>query len=125
MIRFKTQKARSRFFMMHPQLQIIACEMMLFCYERTQPFMITETRTNHDDDKQVGRVSSTHRTGRAFDIRTSHWTDSFREQFINHFTFKYWELGAFSNKTKERNVLVYHNHQGWHIHVQLDRRFSC
>jgi hypothetical protein len=67
----------------------------------------------------AGRVSDTHKEGRAVDISVIGWKDP--KGFCNDFNKKYERLGAMSKSTGKRTPCVYHSisgDSGWHIHLQ-------
>ena len=118
---FKHHKDNHRFFLMHPQTQLIAVDMYLYCYKRDIPYVITSTLSTELEDQKLKRRSSTHRTGRAFDLRSNHWDASFISEFMQYFEDKYKDVAAFSRSRGERALCIYHDN---HIHVQVDPEFS-
>lgn len=120
---FKTQKAAEGFELMRPKAQEIAKEMAEWSLKvHGVELVFTETVSTLGEDQELGRVSDTHRTGRAFDIRTAGLSKEFIHDFIQYFTTLYGRLGAVSGKTKKPNLIHYKPHgTGPHFHVQIRR----
>lgn len=124
-MKFKTSEVEERFSLMHPQVQKLAQEMDEWTKEKYDiELTLTATTSNADEDKLLGRVSDTHRTGRAFDIRTSDLPDTLIAEFCAYFRKKYNnKLGALTGES--RQLIVYKPHgTGPHLHVQLNRTFT-
>lgn len=117
---FKHEKDRELFFCMSPIAQIIACDISYYCFLKKKKFTITETVSTIHDDKLLKRVSDTHRTGRAFDVRTREWSMEFCVELCSHFNKKYSEFSAI-NKSGEKRLMVLKSD---HIHVQIARIHS-
>jgi hypothetical protein len=123
-MKFKTEQVEKRFSNIHLTLVAMCRAMDEYCDLHGMEFMLTETRTTPEEDKALGRVSTSHAEGRAVDIRTKDWPEAFRTRFIETFTIRFGGMGAYS-KDGKRNFLVYHDSgHGAHIHAQLDKTFS-
>lgn len=120
-MKFKNKKVEERFHNMTKTAQRLAGEMCAWALEyHGIELVITETWTLAAEDHKLGRVSDTHRTGRAFDIRTKNLPDWFKPKFIEHFNFLYQKrLGA---QTKDGAVLIVDKAHGngphWHVQVR-------
>lgn len=124
-MKFKTEEVQDRFMLMHPRAQELAREMDEWTMKHFgKELTITATTSTAAEDKALGRVSDTHRTGRAFDIRTSDLTDTIIANLCTYFRRLYnQKLGASSNK--QCNLIVYRPHgTGPHLHVQLNRKYT-
>lgn len=121
---FKNELVESRFEFMCEEAKALAKEMSFWLLKKYNVEMvITETFTTEQEDQLLKRQSDTHRTGRAFDIRTGSIPNDILAEFIAVFRKKYSSIGAFANG--QRNLIVYKPHgTGPHLHVQLDRKFS-
>lgn len=84
---------------------------------------ITATVSTSDEDKALGRVSDTHRTRRAFDVRTSGLPESFIAELIGVFNKKYGKYGAVASAIPQLIVNKPHG-SGPHLHVQLNRKYA-
>ncbi len=122
---FKTEAAFDGLAKMHPKAQ----EVLKYAIDQAlilgvkEP-MITETFTTVEHDKALGRVSSSHSQGRAFDFRTWNLNESQLKTLNGLLTAKYGKIGAI-NKLGTRQLVVFHDiGLGPHFHVQLDGRFK-
>lgn len=107
---------------MRPVAQSLAKEMDEWAKAQGVDLVFTATATTLEEDRKLGRVSDTHRTGRAFDIRTSGLSQEFIHDFIQYFTTLYPNLGAVSGKSGKPNLIHYKPHgTGPHFHVQIRR----
>jgi hypothetical protein len=121
---FKSDVARNRYHCMHSHCIEIAEDMAEWCEERKVPFVITETVSTPGEDLKLQRVSSTHRTGRAFDISLRGWLEKAICEFMDHFEDRYKHLAAIGKKTGEPELLVRHIGTADHIHVQIGVPFA-
>lgn len=122
---FKTDKVRIRFQYLHPKMQEIAEEMVEWLLGKGIDPEITETVTTLKEDAAIGRVSDSHRKGRAIDIRTRNWPRPLVKIFETHFEKKYGSLGAIGATTGVPNFLLFHDiGHGEHYHAQLNKKFT-
>lgn len=125
MIEFKHDKDMKLFFLMHPLLQIIATDGSYWAYKNGLDFVITETITTISDDSSKKRVSSSHREHRAFDLRSSGWSQEEIKNFEIYLSEKYRGLGAISSKTGKENLVEHHDSgYGPHFHIQIHSKFG-
>jgi len=119
---FKTKKAQEGFSLMHPVAQSLAVEMDEWAKEQEVDLVFTATVSSLEEDKKLGRKSDTHRTGRAFDIRTSNLSEEFISAFIERFNMLYGDsIGAIGSNGLPK-LIVYRPHgTGPHFHVQIRR----
>jgi hypothetical protein len=120
-MKFKDQEVEARFTLMHPVAQELAKQMDQWSQEHYGiELTLTATTSTREEDKALGRVSDTHRTGRAFDVRTRDLPESLIAEMLAHFRFLYPKLGAFTGK--QHQLIVYKPHgTGPHLHVQIKR----
>jgi hypothetical protein len=84
---------------------------------------ITATVSTLAEDKILGRVSDTHRTRRAFDIRTNDLPEAMIAELCAEFRKKYGKYGAVASAIP--SLIVYKPHgTGPHLHVQLSRKYT-
>lgn len=123
-MKFKTDTVKDRFYLLHPMAVKIAMEMDQYAQEKYNiELTITSSVTTPQEDKELNRVSDTHRTRRAWDIRTKDLPDSLIAELCSVFRKKYGKLGAVSNG--QANLIVYRPHgTGPHLHCQLNRKHS-
>lgn len=123
-MRFKDDKAEKNFEKMLLPTKWLAVEMHVWAESKGVTLTFTATWSTSEEDKVLGRVSDTHRTGRAFDIRTSDLSPEFIEEFMKHFNGKYQEkMGAV---TPHGPVLILFKPHGTgpHFHVQIKRGYN-
>jgi len=122
---FKTQLAYDRQAYWCPEIALVAAESIE--YAKTIGVdcpIITESVTTLAEDQALKRVSSTHREGRAFDLRTIDWSGEQIDAMVSHLTATFPELGALSPEGI-RTIALYHDSgYGPHFHVQVDRKFQ-
>jgi hypothetical protein len=127
---FTNPSARENWDKMLPRTQRLANEMALWLWDTYKIyFYLTETATTKEQDNALQRVSSTHRDGRAFDVRivdpvtgVQVFPEDIIAKFCAYFRKKYSNLGAVSGDTRDRNLIVYKPHgSGKHLHIQIKR----
>lgn len=123
-MKFSSEKAAQRFNLMWPRTQELAIEMDAWAQEKYGiELTLTETFTTVAEDRELKRVSSTHRGGRAFDVRVKDLPDSLIAEFCAYFRKKYPTLGATANG--QYQLIVYKPHgTGPHFHVQIRRNYT-
>lgn len=128
-IRFASDRARKGWDMMLPPTQRLANEMARWLWIEFGIYLtLTETHTSKEQDNALQRVSTTHRDGRAFDVRIRDplsgdilLSEDVIAKFCAHFRKKYPNLGAISKGTPgQRSLIVYKPHgSGPHLHIQI------
>jgi hypothetical protein len=123
-MRFKTLKAEHRFSDLGELLQKIVIEMDEYAQEKYGiQLTFTETVTTLEEDKAVNRLSDTHRTRRAVDIRVEDLPESLIAELCAVFRKKYGKHGAIASAMPQ--LIVYKPHgTGPHLHVQVSRKYS-
>lgn len=120
---FKSEKAFNRSLYMHPITLMIMWDMYHYCLSRDLEFVVTETVTTLQEDKDLGRMSSSHRTGRAFDLRNRSWDLLQIKSFESHFNKKYEKYAAMDRHGHKRLVVSIPHGSGPHFHVQIHSRY--
>lgn len=132
-ITFSSDRAAHGWHLMKKNTRDLAIEMAQWLWDTHQiKMVITETHTTKEQDEALQRVSSTHRDGRAFDVRVRDphtgivvLPESVIAQFCAYFRKKYPNLGAVSGSrpaSRNRNLIVYKPHgSGPHLHIQIKR----
>lgn len=122
---FKTDKAYNRCLCLHPIALLILWDMWGYCLENNLEFKVTETVTTLEEDAELGRLSSTHRSARAFDLRNRSWSLWEIKTFERFFNEKYREkYGAIDSAGKRRLIVSIPHGSGPHFHVQIHKDFS-
>jgi hypothetical protein len=122
-MKFKTPDVEARFKDLHPQAQKIATEMDEWSVKNFQKELtLTATCSSKAEDKLLKRVSDTHRTRRAWDIRVNDLSEDHISQLCAHFRKLYTKYGAVASGGAQ--LIVYKPHgSGPHLHCQLNRTY--
>lgn len=123
-LKFSSPAAEAGFEKMKLHTKWLAVEMHLWAEAEGHTLTFTATFSTPEEDKKLGRVSDTHRTGRAFDIRTRDLPAEFISKFIEHFNTLYNRtMGAVTKDGP--NLIVHKPHgSGPHLHVQIRRDYE-
>tara|TARA_R110000868_G_scaffold292023_1_gene552549 strand:+ start:963 stop:1358 length:396 start_codon:yes stop_codon:yes gene_type:complete len=123
-MKFKTKDVETRFTDMADLAQRIAKEMDLYSQEKYGiQLTLTTTVSTKAEDTELSRTSDTHRTRRAFDIRTGDLPDELVAELCSVFRKKYGRFGAVTSALP--SLIVYRPHgTGPHLHVQLSRKYA-
>ena len=121
-MKFKHEKDKKLFLDLHPMLLRIMFHMNYWCFARKLPFVVTSTLSTKQEDIALKRTSTSHKTGRAFDIaiRELSWTTDDLDNFKIDFEKLYGKFGAVSKRDLVRRLVVIKNN---HIHVQIGWEF--
>lgn len=124
-MKFKNNHVKDRFDLLHPRAKEIIQEQSDYCFAEGEDFILTETVTTAMEDMHLGRVSSSHRECRAWDIRTKTWKQGFAQKFCDYFEGKYNDIGAVSKSDMKRRFTVDKSNTAKpHIHCQLSKDFA-
>lgn len=123
-MKFKDDVIAARFSDMNITAQKIATEMDEFTQKNfgTQ-ITITATVSSKSEDATLKRVSDTHRTRRAFDVRTGDLKEEWISEIIEYFTLRYGKFGAVASE-KPQLIIQKDHGTGPHLHIQLNRKYS-
>jgi hypothetical protein len=123
-MKFKDDVVAARYEDLHKYAKQLAEEMDKWSKDNHgTELTLTATVSSRDEDKELGRISDTHRTRRAFDIRTSNLSETLIEEMCTHFRKKYKNLGATTSTGSQLIVNKPHG-TGGHLHVQLNRKYA-
>lgn len=122
-MKFKTPEVEARFSDMHPKAQELAVYMDDYAQKNYKvELTITATVSTIEEDKELKRQSDTHRTGRAFDVRTHDLPEALIAELCSVVRRNWGKYGAMVGD--QPSVIVYRPHgTGPHLHVQLNRKF--
>ena len=99
--------------------------MAMYCLEKNIPFKINSTVSTMEEDEKYGRVSNTHREGRAIDLSVEGWSENQRLIFCKIFNEKYKKEAAVSGKSFTPLLCVYGDQQHLaHIHIQINKKYA-
>lgn len=123
-MKFTCEKVQARFQDLCELAQDIARELDHLAQKHFDTeITLTETVTTYEEDSKLNRKSDTHRTRRAFDVRTFDLPEGCIAYIVKEIRKKYGMFGAVSNNQK--NLIVYKPHgTGPHLHVQVSRKFA-
>jgi len=97
---------------LHVNVLCMFSEICRYCESRNMPVTITSI---FSDRKDVKRVSNTHETGRAIDLRTMDWSETEILDLETWCNITFAEIGAISHSGGVRAAL-YHSR---HLHIQV------
>jgi hypothetical protein len=122
-LKFKDDVVAARFNDMHPKTIEVAKFMDNWCQKNYKiELTITSTVSTGKEDRELQRISDTHRTGRAFDVRTKDLPDELVAELCSVTRKEYGTLGAVASGNY--SLIVYKPHGTFqHLHVQLNRKF--
>lgn len=109
---------------MHPLIIMVLMDVKYWAMENELPFIVTETVTTMYEDIQVDRKSSSHRTGRAFDLSIRDWNNLDIKDCVNHFNKKYNHIAATSSSNGKPNLIIDHVGTARHLHFQIHSKYS-
>lgn len=123
MITFKTEKAKEQWPFVNINVKNAVYDMSEFMFKKYGiNIVVTETKTTLKEDEALNRVSSSHREGRAIDIRTKDWPTGAVSELKKEFEYLDEEIGAISSKDRKRRFIVDMPHgSGPHLHLQIGR----
>jgi len=123
-MKFKDDVIAARFTDMNKLAQTIANEMDQWSQKNYGiELTITATVSSAAEDKELKRLSDTHRTRRAWDIRTRDLPDSLIAEMIAAINKKYGKYGAVASAIPQLIVNKPHG-SGPHLHCQLSRKYA-
>jgi hypothetical protein len=121
---FKYKKDYKRYYYLHPLIVIVLLDMHHYCISKNLPFTITSTVTTIEEDNELERVSTSHRTGRAFDLSIRGWDEYNISNFVSYFNDKYRDIAAYTFNTNKPMLVVDHVGTARHLHVQIHKKYS-
>jgi len=126
MIKFKHESDQKCFLYISPKLGEVMIDMYQWFNKCGYDFVVTSVIRKAND----GSASSTHQTGRAFDVRLKHIANSwegqeFIQDTISYFNHKYANVAAFSRSKREPTLIIAHGQgDNFHFHVQLNMKYE-
>jgi hypothetical protein len=115
---------KTRLLYLHPMTMIFLCDVIQWAESKGLPVKITDAVSTRDEDKELDRLSATHREGRAFDISTKDWPRDLIDECRMVFFAKYRLLAAIGEGGEPRPIVYHDSGHGFHIHCQLGRKFA-
>jgi len=121
LIEFASKKAQTRALGLTEAAKIVMNGMAELCSELGVPFVVTSTVSTKEEDQWLGRVSATHREGRAFDVRTRDWSDDECAKIVKLTEKKFKKYAATNSAGKPALVVDKSKTGAPHLHVQVAR----
>ena len=123
-IKFKHRKQVITLMFMHPLIVMVMFDMAFWCDERNIDYVVTDTISTIEEDKELNRVSDSHRTKRAFDLRSWTFTSGQIDEFIKHFNEKYEDIASISASDLVQRLVVIHGEGDQvHFHIAIHSRY--
>jgi hypothetical protein len=126
MLKFKEEKDKMLFSMLNPILIMIYADLYLYAKEKYNvELVITDTISTLEKDKELGRVSASHREARAIDIRTKD-IDAFTvNDLVNYINTRLaYKKYHYMSKSGVKRLAYYHTHRGEHIHLAIHKKYA-
>lgn len=126
MIKFKHEADQDCFLYISPKLGEIMIDMHQWFEKCGYDFVITSVIRKADNIS----VSSTHQTGRAFDVRmkdiiSKNESHNFISDTVATFNHKYKDVAAFSKSRQAPTLIIPHGEgDNFHLHVQLSHKYT-
>lgn len=111
----------------HPYLLLVLSGLVAYVHDRGYPPpVITCLARTPDEDDAVGAESDSHSTLRAFDVRSSVYTQDQIEDICDYMNKEFAQYAAVSAKTGRNILALHHKVAGgaMHFHIQIHRRFA-
>jgi hypothetical protein len=126
MLEFKEEKHRMLFTLLNPILIQIYAELYNYAKEKHGiNLVITDTVSTKERDKVLGRVSDSHRTFRAMDIRAKD-IDAFVLQDIINYINTRWHFKKYHYMSRSgvKRLAFLHTTNAPHIHLAIHKKFE-
>ena len=121
LVRFKTKEVAREFSQIRVPLQLIVDDFARFCNASGYELVLTDCLSSAADDARLGRVSNSHREGRAVDCSVKSWPEEFIVRAVAWLERVYGYKGAVSKSDGKRRLVVDHVGTGRHLHIQISR----
>lgn len=123
-VKFKQKNQGNTLMFLHPLISMVMFDMANWCNTRSISFVVTDTISTFKKDKKLGRVSDSHRTRRAFDLRSRTFSKRQAEEFIQYFNNKYSNIASVSASDLVPRLVVHHGKDdSLHFHIAIHSRF--
>ena len=123
---FKHPDELQEIMVIHPYTLIVLSGLVAYCHDRGYPApVITCLARTPDEDDAVGSESDSHSTLRAFDVRSTSYTQSEIEDICSYMNREFAQYAAVSAKTGKKLLALHHKVAGgaMHFHFQIHGRF--
>lgn len=110
----------------HPYALVVFAGLVAYCHDRGYPSpVITCIGRTKSEDISTGSESDSHSTLRAFDVRSSIYTQAQIEDICDYMNREFSQYAAISAKTNKKILALCHKVSGgaMHFHFQIHGRF--
>lgn len=110
---------------LHPYALIVFAGLVAYCHDRGYPApVITSIARTYEENMKDGAESDSHVTLRAFDVRSTCYTQKEIDDLVSYLNKEFAQYAAV-NKQGNRRLAVYHAVEGgqFHFHIQVHARF--
>lgn len=121
LVRFTNKEVAQEFSQISVVLQLIVDDFARFCHAGGHELVITDALSSAADDARLGRVSTSHREGRAVDISVKTWPEEFIVRAVAWLERVHGHKGAISKSDGKRRLVVDHVGSARHLHIQISR----
>jgi len=106
-------------FYMSPMLYSLFAYLLGYCETHELPCTVTSITGEAE-----GRVTATHKEGRAIDVSVRGWSEFHIHRFVKKANNKFANIGAISSSDYKPRAVVYHAVDGGapHFHLQVKRQ---
>lgn len=127
MIEFKHERDEKMFLMLNPILIMIYADLYAYTLEtHGVNLVVTDTISDVERDKKLGRTSAAHRNGIAIDVRTRNLDAFVVNDMIDYINNKsVYGKYKYLSRSGERRLAYWHNSgSGEHLHIALHSKFA-
>ena len=128
MIKFKQDKDKMLFSLLHPALIMIYTDLYLYAKEKYHvDLVVTATISTPDEDKILGRKSKAHQEARALDIRTKYpnLTVYDIQDLVNYINTRWkYKKYHYLSKSGVKRLAYYHVGNAEHIHLSIGAQYA-
>ena len=127
MIKFKHEKDKMLFSSLHPILIMIYADLNWYAKFRCNiDLVVTATVSTLEEDKKLGRKSSSHREFRALDARTNGIDPFIVAELVEYINNKkeYLRYHYLSSGGRKRLAYWHNNGNGDHLHLAIHSQFG-
>jgi hypothetical protein len=126
MIEFKNEKDKMLFSLLHPAIIMIYSDLYLYAKEKHNVnLVVTQTISDKEQDQALNRVSDSHRTGRAIDIRTKDLDITIINDLVEYINTRWvYKKYHYTARSGVKRLAYYHVGSAEHIHLAIGAQFS-
>jgi len=125
-MKFKNERDKELFYLLHPALIMIYTDLNWYAKSNYNiDLTITQTVTTKELDRKYNRVSDSHRTARAIDIRTKNIDLIILQDLIYYINNKWgYKKFHYMAKSGAKRLAYYHEGTAEHIHLAIHKKYQ-